>query len=467
MGSYCEGNHKLNFISECFVKPTEVANNETYHYLGGSDLYMLSMGPIQKGLLFNSKPDNISSSFLRKLKKSLYTSLVHFYPLAGQLVTKKFDDEHKCCFYVDCNKGPGVRLIHASVDYTVPDILSSTDVHEIVNSFFDLGEKSVNYDGHTRPLLSVQLTELLDGVFIGFTINHCVADGTSLWHFISALSEIFSQLNDDQENEDNNYNQISVSKKPIFTTLFPDYGYDKIFKLPYLEPEEFIFRYDPGPLRVKLFQFSSKSIAMLKAQANEECGLHNNISSFQALCGLTWRSITRARNLKSNQDVNCVIIMNLRTRIQPPLSSEYFRSCLWAGISESNVGDLSGSGLGRAALLINQSIKMQDEKTIRIMFNHSEEHPCVVQPGPQSVNYRPYGVVVGGSAKFDVYEPEFGLGKAIAMLAGYANKDDGKVTANPGREGGGSVELEISLTPETMNALELDEEFMSFTSSST
>ncbi|KNA06369.1 hypothetical protein SOVF_181650, partial [Spinacia oleracea] len=61
-------------------------------------------------------------------------------------------------------------------------------------SFFDLGEKTVNYDGHTRPLLSIQVTELLDGVFIGFTMNHSIADGISLWHFISTLSEIFLHL---------------------------------------------------------------------------------------------------------------------------------------------------------------------------------------------------------------------------------------------------------------------------------
>ncbi|XP_074314718.1 putative acetyltransferase At3g50280 [Silene latifolia] len=395
---------------------------------------------------------------------SLAFSLVHFYTLSGQFATQKFVEEHACSFYIDCNKGPGARLIHASVEYTVSDIVSSKDVHPIVHSFFDRGEKSVNYDGHTGPLLSVQVTELIDGIFIGFTMNHTIADGTSFWHYITSLSEIFRQLKDDGENEDE-CDVIPISRKPILKTLFPDYDYDKILKLPYLEPEEFIFRYDPGPLRQRIFRFSSKSIAMLKAQANEECGNQNNISSFQALCALTWRSITRARNLSFDIDINLSVVMNTRPRINPPLPPEYFRCFFGGALSVSKVGDLLRNGLGHIALLINKSIKMQDDKVIRETAKQVEEMPRINPSGPNSPHYRPYGVTVSGSPRFDMYGPEFVLGKAVAVLAGDANVEDGRVCAKPGRDGGGSVDLEICLNPETMNALEVDEEFMSFTSS--
>jgi len=39
-----------------------------------------------------------------------------------------------------------------------------------------------------------------------------------------------------------------------------------------------------------------------------------------------------------------------------------------------------------------------------------------------------------------MYGPEFGLVRAVAVRMGYAIKDNGQVTANPGREGGGSVD---------------------------
>ncbi|XP_074314722.1 putative acetyltransferase At3g50280 [Silene latifolia] len=465
--NYYEEIPKIKLISECFVKPTHVgvangAPNEP-HYLRTIDLITLTVNPMQKGLLFDTKPHNLRSHFLPNLKKSLAFALNHFYTLSGQLVTQKFPDEHACCLYVDCNSGPGARFIHACVEYRVSDIVSSVDVHPIVASFFDLGEKSINSDGHTRPLLSVQVTELLDGIFIGFTMNHCLADGTSLWHFISTLSEIFGQLNDQKEV---NYDVVSITKKPIFKTLFFDheYGPGPIPKLPYVEPNEFKFRYDPGPLRVRIFHFSSKSISMLKAQANEECGLHNNISSFQALCGLMWRSITRSRNLRPDYEVKFAVAINARPRLDPPLSPEYFRSFYVTAKCVYKAGDLLSNGLGQAALLINQIIKMYDDEGTRRVLKQYEEQPSIHRPVFNSSNGNPKaGIFIAGSSKFDTYGPEFGLGRAIAVLGGYVNMDDGKLVMNPGRDGDGSVDVEVVLKPETMNALELDEEFMSFT----
>ena len=63
--------------------------------------------------------------------------------------------------------------------------------------------------------------------------------------------------------------------------------------------------------------------------------------------------------------------------------------------------------------------------------------------------------------QLDVYGPEFELGKAVTMRCGYFDKRDGKVMAYPGCEGGESVDLAICLSPQTMKALELDQEFMS------
>lgn len=71
-----------------------------------------------------------------------------------------------------------------------------------------------------------------------------------------------------------------------------------------------------------------------------------------------------------------------------------------------------------------------------------------------------HSVMMGSSPRFDIYGNEFGLGKALAVRSGYENKFVRKVTAYPGYEGGGSVNLEICLPPDSMRALETDEEFM-------
>lgn len=46
------------------------------------------------------------------------------------------------------------------------------------------------------------------------------------------------------------------------------------------------------------------------------------------------------------------------------------------------------------------------------------------------------------------------------MQSGVASKYDGEVAMYMGREGKGSVDLEINLEPEAMAALESDEEFL-------
>ena len=457
--------HGIKAIRECFVRPHhEVEAAKQPYYLGPLDLAMLSIEPTQKGLLFafgcnNPTPPEIPS-LVERLKGSLSLALVHFYPLAGRLETIKYNDEHACLIYVDCIKGPGARLIHASyADLAVSDILSSTDVHPAVRSFFDLGERMVNHDGHTKPLLSVQVTELLDGVFIGFTMSHTVLDGTSFIHFVSALSEILSS-------KDGGDNPNQISRVPLYKMFAPD-GYGPIFKLPYLEPEEFVTRYDPGPIRDRIFHFSPESIARLKAKANEECRSGTEmVSSFMALSGLVWRSVTRARNPPGHEKTSCCLALNARPRLDPPLSDDYFGNLAGLVRGICHVEELLGQSLGWAASLLGQEVKRNTHEVVLGSVKPLADRPVVGQPGSgqREIFGAQHSLIIGGSPRFDMYGPEFGLGWAVAVRMGNANKDDGKVAANPGREGGGSVDLEICLRPHVMDALEVDEEFMSFVS---
>lgn len=71
------------------------------------------------------------------------------------------------------------------------------------------------------------------------------------------------------------------------------------------------------------------------------------------------------------------------------------------------------------------------------------------------------GVTMGSSPRFRMYEGnDFGWGEPTAVRSGRANKFDGKVSAFPAREGEGSVELEVCLSPETMAGLLEEPEFM-------
>ena len=113
--------------------------------------------------------------------------------------------------------------------------------------------------------------------------------------------------------------------------------------------------------------------------------------------------------------------------------------------------------LGWAADLLHQSVANQSNEVVREFVSGWMQNPCVYQ---LEKLFDSNSVMMGSSPRFDMYGNEFGFGKAVALHSGYANKFVGKVTAYPGYEGGSSVDLEICLPPDSMNALETDQEFM-------
>ncbi|XP_074306599.1 uncharacterized protein LOC141641851 [Silene latifolia] len=454
---------KVKLNTELFVMPScEIVPSKRKYHLSPVDLALLSLDYIQYGLLFRKPPDFSISSYLKKLQHSLSLTLSHFYPLSGRLATERYADKHSCCIYVDCDKGThGARLIHASaLDLTCSDILlTNLDVPSIVRSLFELGERAINHDGHTRSLLSIQVTEISDGVFLGFSINHSVADGTSFYHFMNSLSELIMGSSD-------------ISNVPVFNFRPPNCcTYGPAVMLPYLEPREFIVQPDEVDLRERVFHYSSTSIKKLKEKAKamvESCTNTNfvpeNLSSFQALTALIWISISRARNLSSTEKPNCRLIANLRPRFKPPLSEAYFGVFVSAVNNITEVGQLLLNNLGWAAALLNQAVVAQDDNAACALFSQAyAKGPTMVPPRLISEG-RPNPVVMMGSTRFDLYGLEFGLGRAVGVRCGYGNKADGLVRAFTGPEGEGSVELQICLAPHTMNALLSDQEFMSFVS---
>ncbi|XP_057428976.1 uncharacterized acetyltransferase At3g50280-like [Lotus japonicus] len=451
----------VKLVSECFIKPqSPIEESNQICYLTPWDIAMLSMDYIQKGLLFK-KPQSIENqqdfmnNLLGNLKQSLSLALVHFYPLAGRLVTQKTEDPPSYAVFVDCINSPGAGFIHATLDMTISDILFPVDVPPVVQSFFD-HHKAVNHDGHTMPLLTIKVTELLDGVFIGCSMNHCVGDGTAYWNFFNTWSEIFQAKAQTGHDE---FHSVPISHHPIHNRWFPP-GCNRLINLPFRHHDEFIGRYESNKLRERIFHFSAESIAKLKAKANSESS-SNKISSFQSLSAFVWRSLTRARNLPHDQRTICRMAVNNRTRMEPPLPHEYFGNSLHAVHAEAKAGEVLEKDLGWAAWKLHLAVANHGDAAVQKYVKEWLQSPVVYR---FDMLVEANSVMMSSSPRFNMYGNEFGMGKAVAVRSGYANKSDGGVTAYPGREGGGSVDLEVCLLPETMAALESDEEFMSIAS---
>ncbi|KAJ4911750.1 HXXXD-type acyl-transferase family protein [Raphanus sativus] len=385
-------------------------------------------------------------TFLQELKDSLATALVQFYPLAGRLSTRKTDDASSYSVFVDCNNSPGAGFIHAKSDLSVGDIVGSRYVPLVVQYFFD-HHKAVSQDGHTMSLLSIKVTELIDGVFIGLSMNHGLGDGSSFWQFFNSLSDIFNSQEETPSNK-----LLCLKNPPIFREVS-----GPICSFPFTQPDESIRRTEPTVLKERMFHFSSETVRSLKAKANQECGT-TTISPFQSLSAFVWRSITRARRLPNDQETTCRLAAGNRSRMDPPLPKNYFGVYVSLVKTTAKVGNLLENEFGWAASKLHQAVTEHTDKKIS-----SDMDRWLKSPNERFFDTNV--VHTGSSPWFNKYGSEFGMGKAVAVRSGYGNKFDGKISAYPGREGGGSIDLEVCLLPEFMEALESDREFMSLVSS--
>nr|XP_043608124.1 uncharacterized acetyltransferase At3g50280-like [Erigeron canadensis] len=452
----------VKHISECLVKPLHELSPEAKQplHFTAFDLCCLNLKYNQKGLLFSKPPENNNFSitaFLDDLKHSLSATLTHFYPLAARLATRIQDNPPSYVIYIDPENSPGVKFIYAKADNatTISDVLNPTYVPSIVHSFFDLSN-AINHDGHTLPLLSIKVTELADGIFIGGSMNHLIADGTSFWHFMSSWSEIFKSKNRET---------CVVSRPPVFKRQPLLQG-----NLPYAHQDEFIQRYENIPqvvLKERFFHFSSASVARLKKKANAELSNNNNtqkkiISSLQAVSALLWRCITRVRRQPGDSETVCKFAVNNRGKINPPLSDDYFGSPVTLVSVITSVKDLmSANGLGCAALTLHEAVKCHDDSAVKKWVESWFKKPVIYVPSSATSSPSSNIILIGSSPRFDMYGCEFGLRKAIAARSGSVHKGNGSIIMYPGREGGGSIEVEVCLMPETMKDLECDEEFSS------
>ncbi|XP_010262784.1 PREDICTED: uncharacterized acetyltransferase At3g50280-like [Nelumbo nucifera] len=484
----------LTLISKCTVLPEQKSSIGNLK-LSVSDLPMLSCHYIQKGVVFTRPPLPIDS-LISLLKRGLSKTLTHFPALAGRLVT-----DSDGYVFIACNDA-GVDFLHANAAHlTLRDIVSPAHVPDSVKEFFAF-DRTISYDGHFKPVAAVQVTELADGVFIGCSVNHAVTDGTSFWNFFNTFAEVCRGVS-------------KISRPPDFRRNFFK-GSLAVLRFPEGGPKV-TFSVD-APLSERIFHFSREAILKLKSRANgkvdnefaietEILGKQSNdgwkphgdnhnhpngkiasvlgswlrnavsksqyteteskspdqtveISSFQSLCAQLWRSVTRARKFPPSKATTFRMAVNCRQRIEPKVDPYYFGNAIQSIPSVASVGEVLSGDLRACAILLNRNVVAYNDATVRRVVDDWEKNPRCFPLG----NFDGAMITMGSSPRFPMYDNDFGWGQPMAVRSGRANKFDGKISAFPGREGGGSVDLEVCLAPETMAGLENDSEFMQYVS---
>lgn len=152
--------------------------------------------------------------------------------------------------------------------------------------------------------------------------------------------------------------------------------------------------------------------------------------------------------------------VNCRHRLDPKVDPHYFGNLIQSIPTVASVGDLLSHDMSWAANQLHQNVVAHDNAIVRRGVKDWESNPKLFPLG----NFDGAMITMGSSPRFPMYNNDFGWGRPLAVRSGKANKFDGKISAFPGRDGDGSVDLEVVLAPETMAALELDQEFMQYVS---
>lgn len=432
----------IRLLSTSMVQATTDKVTDERIELTQCDLKLLLVDAIQKGLLF-LKPKSLEdqNSLIQHLKTSLSRTLDCFNPLAGRLAAVEHDD-NTVSFFIDCNNA-GAQFVHAAADgVTMADILQPVYVPPILHSFFPLNG-FLNYEAVSKPLLAVQVTELVDGIFVGCTMNHSAVDGTSFWNFFNSWSEIHRGLD-------------HVSKTPVLERWSLLNGsISPPIRLPLSIIKNNSDSIIPSPLQERVFHFTKGKIAMLKAKANAEAAT-TSISSLQSLLAHIWRATTRARLVEHDKEVDLRIFIGLRARLQPPLPQSYCGNAIVSGIVTLRTRDILEQGLGFVALEINKVVSSYTKNKVTDALASLLKNPS---PFTKADVGRIHSLGISSSPRHNVYGTDFGWGRPVAVRSGPGNKFDGKLTLFPGLEEG-SMDVEFSVLPETLKALGNDLEFM-------
>ncbi|WJX23868.1 hypothetical protein P8452_13051 [Trifolium repens] len=356
------------------------------------DLQFLPLGTIQKGLLFHQPIP--TQNQINHLKQTLSTTLSFFPPLTGRLIithhTTTSPNNTSCS--IICNN-LGVLFIHAKANNTsITNILQPNNnfvVPPIVHSFFPLnGVKNYQATSQSQPILAIQLTELTNGIFIGFTLNHVVSDGKSFWHFVNSWSQISKGSH-------------KITKMPSLQRWFPNN-----IETPILFPFTITESKDQqcSKLPERFFHFTKAKLEELKSKANEEANTDktktNRISSLQALLSHVWRSVVRCKKLDPQEDFRYVLIIGVRPRMNPPLDEDYFGNAAMVGDVRMKVGEVMECGIGKVALEMNKMIALHSHEKIK------NDYECWLRmPRLFSIGNLTSGnsLATSSSPRFDVY----------------------------------------------------------------
>lgn len=242
------------------------------------------------------------------LKNSLSETLYRFYPLASRLVDN---------LYVECND-TGALFAEAETDCHLSQVITNPDPETIKKLF-------CNFDDSHDFCMTIQATFFRCGsLALGLLISHKLVDGVSLITFANSWSAVAR-------------NGSGETRLPIFNaaTHFP------LRDIPHFNPNVGITEEE---LARRIFTFPAGKIDALREKyaALDGGGDHGRRPSrVDAVSVYLWTRLLLAtgRQADSSKTYSIKHTVNLRSRVEPPMSEYHLGNISWVSIAKPAAED--------------------------------------------------------------------------------------------------------------------------------
>ncbi|KAL3686928.1 hypothetical protein R1sor_013237 [Riccia sorocarpa] len=292
------------------------------------------------------------------LKTSLAKILNHYWPLAGRLTLSPemkliidYNNEGAC--FAEATAHAELKDLgdisrpseqHAQLLYTVPGSSNVLDT----------------------PCMVAQVTKFKCGGWtLGLSLQHSIFDGIGANEFIKLWGETARGV---PLSLTPHIDRSVLKARSPPKVEFPHEEFAEIENLSKGEgvdtSEDIVYRY---------FTFGPEQIDALKKRAVEGDGHEvQSCSTFQVLSALIWRARTRALQLVPEQKTRLYFAVNGREKFVPPLPEGYVGNGIVLTFCMTTSADLVDRPLSHSVKLIQDSIKMIDDRYMRSAIDYFE-----------------------------------------------------------------------------------------------
>ncbi|XP_065860173.1 phenolic glucoside malonyltransferase 1-like [Euphorbia lathyris] len=419
----------LKMLEVCRVTPLSNSSTPLVEFtlpLTYFDMLWVKFLPQEQVFLYQLGQDESTHSFfnsviLPKLKHSLSLTLAHFFPIAGNIIWPV--DTAKPHILYTPNYGVSLIVAESNSDLnhlSHNEMQEAADLHPYIPELPTFDSKAA--------MIAFQITFFpSQGFSIGITTHHAIFDAKSLAIFMKSWAHICK--------ENFNFN-LPPDLTPVFDRTLVDEpeglskfilsrsdpNYSKSLKL------SSVIR-DIGNLIRANFEISRQNITKLRRTivSGEEKDMH--LSTFVVSYAHIIVSMVKAKQLEKKGKVGFVIPADYRSRLNPPLPTNYFGYCV--------IGSFELS-------------RMIKELEIRVKNMNTDREIENLLKFENIVEVADLIIGVSGSPRFGIYGSDFGWGKPDKFQI--VSIDRGaSISMVESRDGNGGIEVGLVLRKNEMD----------------